>query len=1739
MKCMLFSTFLLPLFSLAATTYYVDASNGADSNSGKSLSSAKKTIQAAIDAAASGDVVSVAEGAYKENLNLAKCISLIAASPLKVTIDGNQSGHCICITTGAEGCVLDGFVLYNGAPTNSGNKYGGGIECTVDATIQNCHLKDNGNDNQHFAGGIHTTDGASVLLYNCLLTGNKVFASGGASLTEAGSDLTFDRCTVYANNCSGYNMVGGISVANTGVVVVKNSIIWGNNGSQVEAFSLGGSGWTKTVSYSCVSGGYSGTGNVSSDPKFTNAANGDFSLQSSSPCINAGNPSNTDPDGTRSDMGFSTARISPVSASASNVDGLVAWYKFDGNANDSSGNGNNGTIHGVTLTTDRNGKPDSAYSFDGDDWISVAHSASLSSSALTISVWLNPSDWYGVNREWLPIVCKADYTYTEGSYRFQIQNCGTVIQYGLFGTVTATGGIELGKWQQVVATLDENRLSIYLNGKLVGVDENPGSIGMLSDTLEIGRDKVGGMEYFCGLMDDLRIYNRALSAAEVKSLYEEGAGTLSDGDLIHRWSLNGNLADSVGGQTAGTVGNVTTDGSQYTLAGGSRGSSYIDLGSNILPKDGRGVTLEIWGTQRSVKNWSRIWDIGGGTSTDMQMAWTAESNINSDGICIRGTGEDLTSKLAPYTLDVEFHVATVFKPQDNGTWKVYYYKQDASTGATLTSAVIDSTGSSWSLTTQNQNDCWLGHSHWSGDYDANASYNEVRVWGRALTEAELSENVQLGPDVLPGGSPNPGARTYTITFDANGGDSTPSALTKNGGEVCGTLPTITRDGYVFDGWYTAAIGGMRVAAEDVVTDDITLYAHWSKLEGAFVCTQYDMKSTVSSLTTAKNYIANSSKWKSDPVIRVYSTVAFSDDDSSVRDFETVAFPGNKTREDGKDNFVMVATGKVIIPESGDWSFACGTDDGFELTLTGGGKSYVMSYESTRGYENSVQSFTMSAGVYDLKLIYFDSTGGADCLLSATKSRCSAFNGHAFKLIGDPKCDIVTTVSSSDSRCTVAFNATGGSPAPVTITRRVGEPYGMMPVVKRDWFVFDGWYTAEDGGEPVDATTLVTEDILLHAHWKSAMARLTISDVTVLSNAPWKDVLIGYKVVGTVDDAVELRVSARDNATGKTYTCKTIDGADLTEGSHILKWRAQEDGAMFKSDDVVFTLNAVALPSKYRVVDLSGGTSATSYPVTDLDEVPSGGWSDDYKTTKLVLRRIEPGSFIMGEDQTVEAHRVMLTKLFYMGVFEVTQKQWELVMGSNPSSFTGNTHPVECVSYDMIRGHDAGSGWPQTAKVDEDSFIGALRAKTGLFVDLPTEAQWEYACRAGSTTTCFWGNELDEDYVWCANNSESATHVVGIKRPNGWGLYDMSGNVSEWNLDWWESGRLSYGVDPKGVDWYVYRVFRGGNWKGDSRYGWYDCGSSWRDSDYPGDAHNIIGFRIVAAPQELISQTVAMSKSSSVNTMIANDGQWVDGALDICSGARRTSEAQQLTMSPEWERNGAKSIVSVDGEPYQEATSAAECAWTGTRTKEYTLMHQVVDANGVAIGEPYVVQIIWLVGDLPAIRGDENAVVTGDAEHGFVITPNVNSVKNVEVIVPQGMDAGDVLVKVPAGATTVKPNGAKMKVVNGGADITEFLNVPAAGEDGVIDLSKVTVKEEIVKETMDVEKGAEIELNAANPKLTTVPTRTGLFYQLREGETLGGMKDGDSTIGDGKPWSPEITVKGGNSAFYSIGVGKGE
>ena len=279
--------------------------------------------------------------------------------------------------------------------------------------------------------------------------------------------------------------------------------------------------------------------------------------------------------------------------------------------------------------------------------------------------------------------------------------------------------------------------------------------------------------------------------------------------------------------------------------------------------------------------------------------------------------------------------------------------------------------------------------------------------------------------------------------------------------------------------------------------------------------------------------------------------------------------------------------------------------------------------------------------------------------------------------------------------------------------------------------------------------------------------------------------------------------------------------------------------------------------KYIVVDLSGGPDAELYPVSLLDDVPEGGWTEEYKTTKLVLRKIEPGTFTMGspEDElgrfyNETQHQVTLTNPFYIGVFETTQKQYELITESNPSWHKGDDRPVEEVSYNMIRGSRFGASWPYNYDVDEDSFFGKLRSKTQMTFDLPTAAQWEYACRAGTTTALNSGKnltdkydcpEMDEVGRYYYNGGSNNYHAtVGSYLPNAWGLYDMHGNVWEWCLDWYAE-YAGAETEPVGASSGSYRVVRGGCWY---RYA-NQCRSALQNGNDPPDhSYEDCGFRVV-------------------------------------------------------------------------------------------------------------------------------------------------------------------------------------------------------------------------------------------------------------------------------------------------------
>jgi formylglycine-generating enzyme required for sulfatase activity len=207
--------------------------------------------------------------------------------------------------------------------------------------------------------------------------------------------------------------------------------------------------------------------------------------------------------------------------------------------------------------------------------------------------------------------------------------------------------------------------------------------------------------------------------------------------------------------------------------------------------------------------------------------------------------------------------------------------------------------------------------------------------------------------------------------------------------------------------------------------------------------------------------------------------------------------------------------------------------------------------------------------------------------------------------------------------------------------------------------------------------------------------------------------------------------------------------------------------------------------------------------------------------------IPAGEFMMGSDTgsaaEKPAHRVRISQSFEMSKYEVTQAEWEAVMGNRPSYFGGDRRPVEQVSWD-----------------EAQEFIGRLNAlDDGYAYRLPTEAEWEYACRAGSNTD--YAGKLDQ-MAWYDENSQQMTHPVGAKQPNAWGLYDMHGNVFEWCQDYYDAGYYaqSPAADPQGPGAGSLRVKRGGAWMFSAAF----ARSAARDLFMPSYRFNYVGFRLV-------------------------------------------------------------------------------------------------------------------------------------------------------------------------------------------------------------------------------------------------------------------------------------------------------
>ncbi|MDR2674837.1 MAG: SUMF1/EgtB/PvdO family nonheme iron enzyme [Opitutaceae bacterium] len=310
--------------------------------------------------------------------------------------------------------------------------------------------------------------------------------------------------------------------------------------------------------------------------------------------------------------------------------------------------------------------------------------------------------------------------------------------------------------------------------------------------------------------------------------------------------------------------------------------------------------------------------------------------------------------------------------------------------------------------------------------------------------------------------------------------------------------------------------------------------------------------------------------------------------------------------------------------------------------------------------------------------------------------------------------------------------------------------------------------------------------------------------------------------------------------------------------------------------------------------------------------------------------MQPGAFQMGSpageagrwtDETL--HAVTLTQPYYIGVFEITQKQWQLVMGANPSWSFGDRNPVEGVSYENIRGDAAGAGWPASDAVDAGSFFGRLRARTGLPLDLPTEAQWEYAARAGTATALNSGQDLDArayagldalgrhlyNQLDGQGGFDRRHTAAGSYLPNAWGLYDMHGNVREFCLDWYGALPAAPATDPAGPAAGTTRVTRGGGWDSIED----ECRSAARGLLEPFDDTPATGLRaamLIKPPSVSLSpsaKNVTNAPGSLVFTVSNTGGGALLWSATISAGVQRWARIAAITN----DGNGGTITVDYD------------------------------------------------------------------------------------------------------------------------------------------------------------------------------------------------------------------------------------
>ena len=755
---------LMPMMALA-TTWYVNGSAGSDSYSGKSASAAKATIQAAIDASAAGDTILVAPGTYAPIATGNKAITIRGTAGASSTIIDGQ-GSKVCVSAGKYNddrgpvavctkTIITGFTLKNGNGKNSRTEPGNG-GCASCGTYKNCII----NDGESDGGGC----GAWAIFENCLIKGGHAINGGNV----VGSIVR--NCTM----ADGYASDNGGAYYNC---AVYNSVCY-NNDSGWRWGSDNGTSYTTSSYYwgdsdPCKEVGCEQVNVYKGDPGFVDAVNGDYRLAAGSPCIDAGDNSYVT---TTTDLAGNARIVNGKvdigcyeygAASSVNITGgLVAYWPFDGNANDASGNGNHGVVHGAILTADRFGNANGAYLFDGSSYIEVPHSDSIDNitDAVTISAWVNATGGYmgggvTVDQEYISILCKG---YEKRQYGIQIRNDNDWLfalpesESSSIITCGSTAGWTLSCWQHVALTYDGATIKTFVNGVQVGLASYTKKLAVNTQSLYIGMD-VGctgifgeawsQIEYLKGNMDDLRIYNRALSAAEVKALYD---GTAVTPPTTYKVTFNAN-----GGSVSPASRSVASGAAVGTLPTPTR-SGYIFEGWWTAANGGAQVSAstKVTGNVTYYAHWAK------GTF------YTVTFDVRGGSLGGASKTRSVLSGSAVGELPTPTHASVV---SSDNTWDYEFigWYTEANHGVKVGSRTIVTSDVTYYA-------CW-----------------EIICHGY----------VPISIDGIMGSKDYSGIYSYPIIIDAGGGNGYPRVIGKwsSGKYVLPQCP-FARKGYVFAGW---------------------------------------------------------------------------------------------------------------------------------------------------------------------------------------------------------------------------------------------------------------------------------------------------------------------------------------------------------------------------------------------------------------------------------------------------------------------------------------------------------------------------------------------------------------------------------------------------------------------------------------------------------------------------------------------------------------------------------------------------------------------------------------------------------------------------------------------------------------------------------------------------------------------------------------------------------------------------